>query len=62
MNMRLLGAPTISDVKPDMVDTANINQHIVSVPTDRLYDANCMYPSLLISSFIQYVNDVLYVL
>lgn len=40
MNMRLLGAPSIADVKPDMVDTTNIHQHIVSVPTDRLYDAN----------------------
>lgn len=41
MNMRLLGAPTIADIGPDMVDATNIHQHIVPVPSDRLYDANC---------------------
>lgn len=41
MNLRLLGAPTIKDVVPDMVDASNIGMHIVSVPTDRLYDSNC---------------------
>lgn len=40
MNLRLLGAPTIKDVVPDMVDASNIGMHIVSVPTDRLYDSN----------------------
>lgn len=39
--MRLLGAPTINDVTPDMVDASNIHTHVVSVPSDRLYDANC---------------------
>ncbi|THG96231.1 hypothetical protein EW145_g7813, partial [Phellinidium pouzarii] len=40
MNMRLLGAPTISAVGPDMVDTSSVHQHVVAVPSDRLYDAN----------------------
>ncbi|PCH36534.1 hypothetical protein WOLCODRAFT_140500 [Wolfiporia cocos MD-104 SS10] len=40
MNMRLLGARTISEIVPEMVDASSIHQHIVSVPTDRLYDSN----------------------
>ena len=41
MDMRLLGTPTIADIGPDLVDTRNIGAHIVAVPTDRQYDANC---------------------
>lgn len=41
MNMRLLGARTIKDVVPEMVDASNIHSHIVGVPGDRLYDNNC---------------------
>ncbi|KAF9464966.1 cytochrome b2 [Collybia nuda] len=41
MNMRLLGAPTLKDVVPSMVDASNVHTHLVSVPTDRLYDSNC---------------------
>ncbi|TDL18057.1 hypothetical protein BD410DRAFT_822490 [Rickenella mellea] len=40
MNMRLLGAPTIKDVVPDMVDARSISTHVVAVPGDRLYDSN----------------------
>ncbi|RDB25124.1 Cytochrome b2, mitochondrial [Hypsizygus marmoreus] len=40
MNLRLLGAPTLKDVVPTMVDASNIHSHIVSVPGDRLYDSN----------------------
>ncbi|KII95635.1 hypothetical protein PLICRDRAFT_34557 [Plicaturopsis crispa FD-325 SS-3] len=40
MNMRLLGAPTIKDVVPEMVDASSISSHIVAVPGDRLYDRN----------------------
>lgn len=43
MDMRLLGAPTISDLTSDMVDYRNVGAHIVAVPTDRQYDANCPY-------------------
>ena len=41
MNLRLIGANTIKDVVPDMVDASNIRSHIVAVPGDRLYDSNC---------------------
>lgn len=41
MNMRLLGAPTLKDVVPSMVDASNIHTHIVAVPGDRLYETNC---------------------
>jgi L-lactate dehydrogenase (cytochrome) len=40
MNMRLLGAKTIKEVVPSMVDASNIGLHLVSVPNDALYDAN----------------------
>ncbi|KZT05333.1 uncharacterized protein LAESUDRAFT_726963 [Laetiporus sulphureus 93-53] len=40
MNMRLLGARTLKEVVPEMVDANCIHQHIVSVPSDRLYDSN----------------------
>lgn len=46
MNMRLIGAPTLKDVLPDMVDTHSISTHVVPVPADRLYDNNCEYTSL----------------
>lgn len=42
MNMRLLGAPTLKDVVPEMVDASNISSHLVAVPSDRLYDSNCV--------------------
>jgi hypothetical protein len=41
MNLRLLGARTIRDVVPAMVDASNIHTHLVAVPRDQLYDANC---------------------
>lgn len=44
MNMRLLGAPTLRNVVPEMVDIANLRSHTVSVPDDRLYAGN--YQSL----------------
>ncbi|KAI0691914.1 FMN-dependent dehydrogenase-domain-containing protein [Cytidiella melzeri] len=40
MNMRLIGAPTLKDVKKDMVDASSIHQHIVAVPDDRLFHLN----------------------
>jgi len=40
MNLRLLGAPTIKDVVPAMVDASNIHIHTVAVPGDRLYESN----------------------
>ncbi|KAI0039004.1 FMN-linked oxidoreductase, partial [Auriscalpium vulgare] len=40
MNLRLLGARTLKDVVPEMVDASCVHSHIVSVPSDRLYDSN----------------------
>ncbi|KZP10658.1 hypothetical protein FIBSPDRAFT_872351 [Athelia psychrophila] len=40
MNMRLLGAPTLKDVVPTMVDASNVHTHIVAVPGDNLYNNN----------------------
>lgn len=40
MNMRLLGARNIKEVVPEMVDSSNIHLHIVSVPSDNLYENN----------------------
>ncbi|KAI9497419.1 FMN-dependent dehydrogenase-domain-containing protein [Zychaea mexicana] len=34
--MRLMGAPTIADIKPEMVDIRNLKNHFVSSPTDYL--------------------------
>jgi L-lactate dehydrogenase (cytochrome) len=46
MNMRLIGAETIKDITPDMVDCSNIGSHIAAIPEDRLYDANCeLFPT-----------------
>lgn len=46
MNMRLLGAPTLKDVVPDMVDASCLHQHIVAVPDDRLFHLNCGFVPL----------------
>ncbi|KAJ7437799.1 FMN-dependent dehydrogenase-domain-containing protein [Mycena galericulata] len=40
MNMRLLGARTLKDVVPEMVDASNLQSHIVAVPGDALYNNN----------------------
>ena len=46
MNMRLLGARTIKDITPDMVDISNISSHVASIPGDKLYDINCEFKIL----------------
>ncbi|KAI0827961.1 FMN-dependent dehydrogenase-domain-containing protein [Trametes gibbosa] len=40
MNMRLLGARTLEEVVPEMVDAGSLQSHVVAVPGDRLYDSN----------------------
>ncbi|KAG6335408.1 hypothetical protein ID866_3682, partial [Astraeus odoratus] len=40
MNMRLLGARTINEIVPEMVDASNIHTHVVPVPMDNLYEGN----------------------
>lgn len=41
MNMRLLGARSLKEIVPAMLDTSSIKSHHVSVPEDRLYNLNC---------------------
>jgi L-lactate dehydrogenase (cytochrome) len=41
MNMRLIGAPTIKDIRRDMVDASSLSSHIGTIPSDKLYDSNC---------------------
>ncbi|KAH7102184.1 hypothetical protein BKA62DRAFT_829538 [Auriculariales sp. MPI-PUGE-AT-0066] len=48
MNMRLLGARTLKEVVPEMVDTRSIHAHNVAVPDDRLYNIN--YDALRLAS------------
>ncbi|OBZ69492.1 Cytochrome b2, mitochondrial [Grifola frondosa] len=40
MNMRLLGARSLKEVVPEMVDASALSSHIVAVPGDRLYESN----------------------
>lgn len=47
MNLRLLGAPTLKDVVPAMVDTSSLKSHIVAVPQDSLYYSNCKWEYLV---------------
>ena len=43
MNMRLLGARTIDEVVPEMLDTTSLSSHVVAVPGDALYNTNCKF-------------------
>lgn len=36
MHMRLMGTPTIADMKPEMVITTNLSDHFASSPADYL--------------------------
>jgi len=38
MNMKLIGAPTIKDVVPGMVDISNLN---AGAAPDTMFEANC---------------------
>ncbi|KAJ7068640.1 FMN-dependent dehydrogenase-domain-containing protein [Mycena amicta] len=40
MNLRLLGARSLKEVVPEMVDAKNLQSHIVAVPGDNLYNNN----------------------
>jgi len=41
MNMRLLGAKSLKEVVPSMVDASHVNMHVSAVPEDYLYGGNC---------------------
>ncbi|KAM5543001.1 hypothetical protein V8D89_003385 [Ganoderma adspersum] len=40
MNMRLIGARSLKEIRPEMVDASSLTSHIVPVPGDRLFDSN----------------------
>ena len=47
MNMRLIGARTLQEIVPSMVDTTSLQMHATTVPDDGLYQGNCKPPSIL---------------
>ena len=59
MNMRLIGARTISEIVPEMVDASALRMHVGVTPTDNLFNQTCEYsllsaePLLIIPMIIQ---------
>ena len=51
MNMRLLGAQTIKDIGPEMIDAFAVGIHVSPSPGDRLYDNNCEFIVIFQSRF-----------
>ncbi|KAI0669650.1 glyoxylate dehydrogenase [Trametes maxima] len=49
MNMRLLGARTIDEIVPEMVDTSSLSSHTVLAPEDKLF--NSTYQPLSLAKF-----------
>lgn len=47
MNMRLLGARTLAELEPEMVDATALTQHVVMSPQDNLYHNTCEWSSEL---------------
>ncbi|KAI8970805.1 hypothetical protein BD414DRAFT_501670, partial [Trametes punicea] len=43
MNMRLLGARTIDEIVPEMVDASSLSSHTVLTPEDKLFSETCEY-------------------
>lgn len=43
MNMRLLGARTLKEITPEMVDASALGNHASGVPQDRMFEGNCEY-------------------
>ncbi|KAJ7772058.1 glyoxylate dehydrogenase [Mycena maculata] len=48
MNLRLLGARTLSDIGSDMVDASGLHTHAGLTPEDNLFSATCMVWSLVL--------------
>lgn len=53
MNMRLLGARTLDELVPEMVDASALTSHFVSTPQDNLFNSTCksVYPSANVGAF-----------
>lgn len=43
MGMRLIGARTIDELTPDLVDASGVHTHVGITPTDNLYNATCTW-------------------
>lgn len=43
MGMRLVGARTINELTPDLVDASGVHAHVGTTPTDNLYNATCTF-------------------
>lgn len=43
MTMRLLGARTIDELVPEMVDASALTSHYVMTPADNLYNSTCTF-------------------
>lgn len=43
MNLRLLGARTLDELRPEMVDARAISAHVGTTPEDNLYNKTCEY-------------------
>jgi len=46
MNMRLIGARSISEVVPEMVDASALRSHAGLTPVDNLYNTTCTLPQI----------------
>jgi hypothetical protein len=59
MNMRLLGARTIDDLTPEMVDASALHSHVGLTPPDNLYNTTCEFmPFDLRCSFRSCVSKI----
>lgn len=52
MNMRLLGARTIDELVPEMVDASALSSHVVLTPQDNLFHQTCKSHSALFTSLV----------
>lgn len=41
MGMRLIGARTVDELTPDLVDASALHAHVGQIPVDNLYSATC---------------------
>ncbi|KAI8973957.1 hypothetical protein BD414DRAFT_498685 [Trametes punicea] len=41
MNMRLLGARTIDEIVPEMVDASSLSSHTALTPQDKMFSETC---------------------
>jgi hypothetical protein len=52
----MLGAQTIKDVGPEMINASSISMHIAPIPGDRLYDNNCEFTAWFYQSVLMFFH------